>query len=192
MHSLDDGQRAAALVAAVAPPDLIGANRSALGEGDTDLPLPEIWRGRLEGALHDLMEGAGAALEQQLGYTAEHRAALSFTRHPKGLAAPHLRADQRELLAALLDVYLNRLPEDVADEEQAAVEASFDGLHFLWAGGIEPGDAHYYRVQGGPLLIEYDNAARDANHIHTVWRDLDHDFGGDPLAEHYTSGQHKH
>jgi len=41
-----------------------------------------------------------------------------------------------------------------------------------------------YRLQGGSLLIEYDNTQRDVNHVHTVWRDLSMDFGGDPLAQH--------
>ena len=45
---------------------------------------------------------------------------------------------------------------------------------------------HYYRVQGTDFLAEYDNAQRQGNHVHTVWRDLSNDFGGDPLAQHYT------
>ena len=47
------------------------------------------------------------------------------------------------------------------------------------------GDKHYYRVQGPGLLVEYDNTQNDGNHIHTVWRDPDRDFGRDLLAEHY-------
>ena len=46
-------------------------------------------------------------------------------------------------------------------------------------------------LQDGPtILVEYDNQQTNANHIHTVWRDLRHDFGGDLLAEHYR--KHKH
>jgi hypothetical protein len=33
-------------------------------------------------------------------------------------------------------------------------------------------------------VIEYDNTQDGANHIHTVWRDLERDFGGDALREH--------
>ena len=49
----------------------------------------------------------------------------------------------------------------------------------------QPGEPHYYRVQGGTLLAEYDNTQRGVNHVHTVWRDLGADFGGDVLAAHY-------
>ena len=63
--------------------------------------------------------------------------------------------------------------------------AGFDNLRFAWAGGLEPGQPHYYRIHGPTLLIEYDDTQNDANHIHTVYRDLQHDFGGDVLRAHY-------
>ena len=67
-----------------------------------------------------------------------------------------------------------------------ADDSALDQLSFAWAGGMEVGDAHYYRVQSHRVLVEYDNTQRGANHVHTVWRDLTTDFGGDPLAHHYT------
>ena len=68
-----------------------------------------------------------------------------------------------------------------------------DELHFAWAGSLKPGSGHYYRIQGPVLLIEYDNVQNDANHVHTVVRDLTNDFGEDMLKEHYEHGhQHKH
>ena len=63
-------------------------------------------------------------------------------------------------------------------------------LHFAWAGGLEPGQSHYYRIQGPGFLIEYDCTQDNANHIHTVWRDLNHDFGEDPLRAHYDQVPH--
>ncbi len=191
-HSLDEAQRSAALLSAIAPPDVLGANRVSLRDGDRDLPLPEIWRGRLEGDLLRRMAAVGDNLTESLRYEADHAEALAFTTTPKGVAATALDGDQRELLDALLGLYLHRLPDEVADEELARVRSTFDDLHFLWAGGLEVGEPHYYRVQGGPLLIEYDNAARQGNHVHTVWRDLSADFGGDVLARHYTDGGHRH
>jgi len=63
--------------------------------------------------------------------------------------------------------------------------------HFLlWAGSEIPGDPYYYRIQGPRLIVECDNTQRGANHIHTVWRDPDRDFGRDLLAEHYRSSEH--
>jgi hypothetical protein len=48
----------------------------------------------------------------------------------------------------------------------------------------------------GPLfLIEYDTSQNDDNHIHTVWRDFDADFGRDLLREHHAAASgtaHRH
>ncbi|MBP2365103.1 DUF3500 domain-containing protein [Pseudonocardia parietis] len=57
-------------------------------------------------------------------------------------------------------------------------------VHFAWAGGVERGQPHYYRIQGPRFLAEYDNTQRDVNHIHSVWRDPEGDFGEDVLAQH--------
>lgn len=64
-------------------------------------------------------------------------------------------------------------------------QAGKDGIRFLWIGGVERGDAHYYRVQGPTFLIEYDNTQNNANHIHLVWRDFEGDFGRDLIRMHY-------
>ena len=56
--------------------------------------------------------------------------------------------------------------------------------------GSSRAQPHYYRVQGARLLAEYDNTQRGVNHIHTVWRDLDDDFGSDVLAHHYANAHH--
>ena len=59
-----------------------------------------------------------------------------------------------------------------------------DALSFAWAGGLERGQGHYYRIHGAHFAIEYDNTQNGANHVHTVWRDFERDFGGDPLRDH--------
>ena len=58
------------------------------------------------------------------------------------------------------------------------------GFYLGWAGGKERGEPHYYRVQGKSFLIEYDNTQNDANHVHSVFRSFDGDFGRDILGEH--------
>jgi len=62
--------------------------------------------------------------------------------------------------------------------------AGLGNIFFAWAGGFEKGQPHYYRIQGPSFLVEYDNVQNNANHIHTVWRDLNADFGADLLALH--------
>lgn len=191
VRSLNDEQRATALVSGVAPTDLIGGNHTRLKEGQGFLRLPEVWRGRFEAELDGFFERVQQSMEDELGLTNAHLDALSFTRQPKGIAAADLSAGQREICRALLDVYVGRVHDDLADAQSQKVEDSFEEMHFLWAGGLEAGEPHYYRLQGGDLFVEYDNTARDANHLHSVWRDISMDFGGDPLAEHYSHG-HDH
>ena len=64
------------------------------------------------------------------------------------------------------------------------------GMTFAWAGGVEPGEGHYYRIQTPHFLFEYDNIQNNANHIHTVWRQFDGDFGADLLRLHYETSPH--
>jgi hypothetical protein len=96
---------------------------------------------------------------------------------------------QRRLLRVLIEANLARAPDDLVEAEMARFwTAALDEVHFAWAGGVERGVPHYYRVQGPRLLIEYDNAQRAGNHAHSVWRDPDGDFGMDVLGEHHLRG----
>ncbi len=195
VRSMDDAQRALAIVAPVAPVDLVSANRAVYGAGDGNLPLPlgDVWRGRFAGELGARVDAIQAHAEAAAGLTAEHLEAVRLLAdQPRGLVASALRADQREVLRALLDVYVHRIPDELADAEAAkyATDDALDALQFAWAGGLEPGEGHYYRVHGPTLLAEYDNTQRGANHVHTVWRDPRHDFGADVLRAHYEHGHH--
>ena len=199
VRSLDTAQAALALLAPVAPVDLVSANRArvATGEGDLPLPLGAVWRGRFTGELAEVVDAIQARAEAAAGLTPAHLEAVRLTTVARGLPASQLRPDQAEILRALLDVYVRRIPDALADDEAAkyADAAGLAELRFAWAGGLEPGEGHYYRVQGPRLLAEYDNTQRGANHIHTVWRDPGADFGLDPLGAHYrsaTGGHHHH
>ena len=107
---------------------------------------------------------------------------------PLGVATRDMTDEQADKVVELLQVYTGRLRLDLAKDEFDKIKAAgLQDIHFAWAGTAEPGDPHYYRVHGPTFLIEYDNTQNDANHIHTVWRDLDGDFGRDLLADHYTN-----
>jgi hypothetical protein len=109
----------------------------------------------------------------------------------EGLRAADMTAPQRAQLRRLVEHYAGRVSAASRDHALRDVDdGGFGKLRFAWAGGTEVGQAHYYRIHGPTILIEYDNQQTNANHIHTVWRDLRHDFGGDLLAEHYR--KHKH
>jgi hypothetical protein len=108
-----------------------------------------------------------------------------------GIAAAKLNTDQKTTLMRLIQTYVERTRPDVSKGDLAKIEkAGVDKIYFAWAGGIEPGQGHYYRVQGPTFLLEYDNTQNDANHIHAVWRDFNGDFGEDLLQKHYREHPH--
>ena len=112
---------------------------------------------------------------------------------PIGIRVTELRPEQAAILVRLLDVYLGRRAAPIAARRRAALERTdFDKVAFAWAGSTRRGEAHYYRIQGPSFLVEYDNTQNDANHIHTVWRDFDGDFGRDLLREHYRGASRSH
>ncbi len=189
VRSLDAGQFDRALLAPVAPVDLVTANRPRIGAGDRPLPLPDVFRQPLPAPMHDRLASSQGAMEATIGLRPEHTDAVALTTVPKGCPAAALTRVQREVLRALLDVYVRRLPDQLADAESAKCHGddALDALCFGWAGGLLPGEPHYYRIQGERLLAEYDNTQRGVNHVHTVWRDVASDFGGDVLAEHYAT-----
>lgn len=107
---------------------------------------------------------------------------------PRGLVASEMTMLQREILMKLVREHIGRIRKELADQDLARIDrAGTENIHFLWAGGLEPGEPHHYLIQGPTFLIEYDNTQDDANHVHCVYRDFDHDFG-DAMLEHY----HKH
>lgn len=185
LHSLDETSRSQALLSPRAPVDLLGANRTRLSEGDTVIPLNEIWRGRFAEQTDEFLSKVHHAATAKAGWTPEDDTALGLSATSKGIAVADCGTTQVQLLRELLGVYLDRIHSSLADEQWRRAETHLTDFRFLWAGGIEPGEPHYYRLEGGGILIEYDNSQRDVNHVHTVWRDLTMDFGGDPLAQHY-------
>lgn len=110
---------------------------------------------------------------------------------PAGIVASDLKGNQRELLMKVIDAYSSAMAADISADRMARLQkAGIDKIGFAWAGEAERGKKHYYRVQGPTFLIEYDNTQDDANHIHSVWRDFDGDFGRDLLREHLKAGAH--
>ena len=118
--------------------------------------------------------------------TSNHRVAMLA--NPQGIMYSELNAAQKQQLLQLINVYVHRytklFAEDLLKEIQ---QAGLNNLHFSWAGNTTEafGKAYYYSIQGPTVIIEFDNSQNNANHIHTILRDLKHDFGGDDLLEHY-------
>jgi hypothetical protein len=112
---------------------------------------------------------------------------------PAGLALADMTGDQRALATKLIEEYARNMRNELAEQELLRMrEAGLERVHFAWAGPLDAGRAHYYRLHGPTLLIEYDNTQNNANHIHSVWHDPRRDFGLDLLRAHYERGAHHH
>lgn len=103
-----------------------------------------------------------------------------------GLKARDLSVEQKGLLRQLVAAYLATQRDEA---KQARIESINKGdteeVTFSWMGSEDGSGGHYYRIQGPTFVAEYANTQNDANHIHTIWRDFEGDFGRDVLAEHY-------
>ncbi|MGI8964619.1 MAG: DUF3500 domain-containing protein [Limisphaerales bacterium] len=108
-----------------------------------------------------------------------------------GLPMTKMDEAQCALLKRLGQEYLYRHRPELAEANLKKIEqAGGDKIYFAWFGGTEPGQPHYYRIQGPTFLVEYDNTQNNANHVHAVWRDFENDFGEDLLRQHYETTPH--
>lgn len=177
--ALDADQRHQAVLLDRAPADIIGGNRSRITHGDTMISLPDLWRDRfIDPDLVELVTRVSDTAETRAGLDAAGHQQLALTTNPKGIPGAAMTTTQRELLARLVATYTGRAPVGTVPEPDP------ESIHFAWAGPTQPGQPHYYRLQGSGFLAEWDNTQRDANHGHSVWRNPDQDFGLDLLAAH--------
>ena len=111
----------------------------------------------------------------------------------EGISYSELSKQQQQLMLQLIKLYVHRYTKLFAEDMLKQIQSNgLENLWFAWAGDSKSmmGKGTYYRIQGPTILIEYDNTQNNANHVHTVIRDLQHDFGGDELLEHYKN-EHK-
>ncbi len=145
-------------------------------------------------------EDLARALVRSLSPNQLHKALLAEEAYPEiitgtarqakietleGLPFPDMTKEQQNKLMQLLQVYYEVYKPELAKKEMKEIKDSQKQIYFAWAGGLEPGEGHYYRIQGPAFVVEYDNTQNNANHVHTVIRDLKNDFGENVLKEHY-------
>jgi hypothetical protein len=115
---------------------------------------------------------------------ASRKAALNGA--PNGLSAAKMTDAQYDKLMTLVDLYASNVPQAMADRRmELARKQSKEATFFAWTGEVKRGALHYYRVQTPAFLIEMDCTQDQGNHIHSVWRDYENDFGLDMLKAHY-------
>jgi len=174
LYAFSPEQRQRAIIHDVAPPDFVTRVVTKLGEEE----LPG---------------------DHELGFDSyvisdRDRELLKWIRsEAKGLPGSEMTEEQFEKLKGLIAGYVNRLPEDAAAKHMERLNGlGLERFTFAWAGQPERGQPHYYRIQGPEFLVEFENAQTGGglpgpgNHIHTVWRDPENDFGDDLLLRHYT------
>lgn len=165
------------------PALVMNENETGIEVGTRVLELEETLAFDLVNSLSDAQRETGVIADEAPREVRAAGEAQPPTDPAVGIAAGDLNDDQTELLEKLVRIYCFSMPYEVAEERLVAInDAGFDNVKFAWAGAMESGVGHYYRVQGPTFLIEFvntqpDAAGNPANHIHTIWRDMDGDFG---------------
>jgi hypothetical protein len=135
----------------------------------------------------------GVVLEKAPGDILSLAARKATPLHPAGILMTELKPEQKELLNSIVVLYAERLRPELAGNDLGKImKAGVEKIGFAWAGEMERGKPHYYRIQGPTFLIEYDNTQNNANHVHSVWRDFENDFGDDLLKKHYETATAEH
>ncbi|MES0885341.1 DUF3500 domain-containing protein [Roseibium sp. SCP14] len=104
-----------------------------------------------------------------------------------GLNAEALNGTQTGLLLALASQWLDVMPPPHARATRLRFLDTIDSTTFSWSGSTEQGKDISYRIQGPSIIIEFANDLRGGaaeggdptNHIHTMYRDIENDYGQD-------------
>jgi hypothetical protein len=186
--------------AVASTPSFFGANPAEVKKGPKQgqrvLASEEDEARRLLDQLDDTQRKTAVIDSRSYGDIVTRNADKVAPLENRGLAASAMTEPQRAQLRKLIEVYAANFEPGLKDARLARVDdGDFGVTRFAWAGATERGKPHYYRVQGAKFLIEYDASQGDGNHIHTVWRDFDGDFGRDLLREHHAAARgtgHRH
>lgn len=181
-------------------PAFLGANPAQVPSGPQKgaraLAAEEDLARALVGSLSESQRSRAIIAAQSLGDIVSGPGRAESLTKPAGLPLADMTADQRAQALRLVEEYARNMRAELAEQELSRMrQADPTQIHFAWAGALQPGKAHYYRLHGPTLLIELDNTQNDANHIHSVWHDPQRDFGLDALRAHYDgyrAGGHHH
>jgi hypothetical protein len=136
------------------------------------LLITEVWRETsTSAATRRALAEASQAIEAATGYGPADHEAVALHEVPAGVHGRDMPPAGRALLERVVHGFTGRVRAGLAPD------IAVDDVAFAWAGSVEPGAPHYFRLQGPRLLAEWDNATRHGNHAHSVWRDPAGDFG---------------
>jgi hypothetical protein len=132
----------------------------------------------------DRREDARLSTEAPDDILSTNAASLADAVDGGGVRLADLGGAARASAEALVRHYVWRLPDDLAAARWSSIEAGIGDVRFAFAGDVAHRRAHYYRLEGPALFVEYDNTQAGANHVHSVLRDRGGDFGHDLLRRH--------
>jgi len=98
----------------------------------------------------------------------------------EGLTADALNQEDAGLLEEVLNSYTKWYRPEIVENLGLTSEILMKdaGLTVRWMGGLgEENDLHTYRIVGNTFDIQYANHQSNANHVHTLFRTVGHDFG---------------
>ena len=173
LDSLTDAQRRQAVIHTKPPADFVTRTVGRIGQVE-----------------YPAYHGVG---RRDAMITDEDRRALAYFRdHPRGVRVGDLSNTQRAGFDELLALFVHRARPGLVGVEMDRIAAAggVEALRFAWAGGLTVEAPHYFRIQGGATLVEFDNAEDHANHVHSVWRSPSHDFADDLLLQHHLDTPH--
>ncbi|MCL4215953.1 MAG: DUF3500 domain-containing protein [Candidatus Hydrogenedentes bacterium] len=178
-------------------PQFLGANPAEVPSGPRQgwrvLALDEDLARKLLDSLDEAQRGKAITTDVAPAEIMTREDRVAAIQEHVGITYPELTETQQGILLDLISAVAQVQRPDIFRARMDRVRSGgLDKIEFAWMGGIEKGQGHYYRIQGPAFLIEYDNTQNNANHIHTVWRDFDGDFGRDTLKEHYDNAPDEH
>lgn len=162
-------------------PEFFGANPGVIDAG----PGRQLRvLGRREELARSILKAAAADQQEKIHISTEAprdiRAAgatQAESGQPDGVAFSEFSTEQQSLLKQLISEYLAAMPASVTRQRLKEInDAGMDKIHFAWWGGTELNEPHHYVVQGPTFIIEYNNTQNQANHVHSIWRNLNGDF----------------
>ena len=172
-------------------PGFLGSNPGIVQDGD--LKGLQVLQEEAEGGFKLLRSLTDAqVVKTRVDANAPNEIITFINRHaldiePSGIYYNELTNIQQQHVLHLIKIYVNRYTRLLADDLLKEIQdEGLDKVSFAWAGSTNNvfGNAYYYRIQGPTFVIEFDNSQNNANHVHSVYRDIKNDFG-DELLEHY-------
>lgn len=103
---------------------------------------------------------------------------------PEGIRGSELTDAQKTLLKKIIAERIGLLNDEDAAPKLAAAISTLDDTWFSWRGGVNSGDAAYYRVQGPSLFLEFapqQMGGVPMQHVHAMYREFKNDYGEQTL-----------